>query len=242
MTIYGYRCAGAQATARPAPPPAGCTCQRWPGCSAKPSYANGLDTYPKDSKVRTPYLPAFALPSPSFSSGSGGTSGGSGGIPTALVSYTNEGCYVTAAPDVALDLSYSSNITTDFCANLARAAGKSYFALNDGGQCWGVNDLARAKSGGASTNCNKPCTGNTITDGSDPLYTDATCGGWFADQLYAITPTYTSKGCYAGGWLGVVAAPLDTSYSATVTKSLCSDYARDNGYSVFVLNDGGQCW
>lgn len=157
--------------------------------------------------------------------------------PSPTKAFTDQGCFVDNAqrrvPTLLdlLDGSYSASATIESCASLASTAGYSLFALQNGGQCFGGNDLGRAKSLGASRDCTKACTGNAA----------ATCGGRYANRVYVFAP-FTSVGCYAD--CGSVGRGLPTFLGSTtdMTPSKCADLAKAKGYSVFGVQYYSECW
>lgn len=100
----------------------------------------------------------------------------------ATASYAFVGCYTDNGGRMVptlLDSSYGASVTVENCASIAKTKGYSLFALQDGGTCWGGNDVTKAKSLGVSSSCTKGCTGNGA----------ATCGGPWANQLYTYNPS-----------------------------------------------------
>lgn len=68
-------------------------------------------------------------------------------------------------------------VTRDRCALMASAAGYRIFALQAGGQCWGGNDEAYAKSWGSyGAACVNTCQG----DGGQ------ICGAGYTNSLYRL--------------------------------------------------------
>ncbi|PNW74330.1 hypothetical protein CHLRE_13g604250v5 [Chlamydomonas reinhardtii] len=67
------------------------------------------------------------------------------------------------------------NLTLEWCAALARAAGLKLFGVQFSWFCFGGNDLAFATSLGPSTECTMPCGGNS----------SQICGGPYSNNVYA---------------------------------------------------------
>jgi hypothetical protein len=149
------------------------------------------------------------------------------------------GCYKDTATRGLPIGGTSTNLIT--CHNNALAGGYKYFGLQAGnastgvGQCWMGNDLALAKSYGASTGCTQITgakAGNTM-------------GGAWTNALYSTAnanPNY--MGCYKDD-VGVRALP---NRLPNGTLQECANRSKANGDNYFGLQYGsattgiGECW
>ncbi|GIM12682.1 hypothetical protein Vretimale_15979, partial [Volvox reticuliferus] len=79
----------------------------------------------------------------------------------------------------------TTQMTPEFCASLAQAAGCTIFSVQYGEDCHGGYDLQAATRMGPSTVCNMACTGNR----------SQTCGGLYSNFIYifARSPPSPSK-------------------------------------------------
>ncbi|KAJ3017206.1 UNVERIFIED_CONTAM: hypothetical protein HDU68_011804 [Siphonaria sp. JEL0065] len=122
-----------------------------------------------------------------------------------------------------------SGMTVDCCAKLAKAAGYSLFALEYSEECYGASSYAYDPT--PSTKCNMPCKGNA----------DEICGGRDALSVYTFS-TFHYSGCFTD-WADhprVLKNLIRQSDSMTIET--CAELAADQGFSLFGLEYGRECW
>lgn len=84
------------------------------------------------------------------------------------------GCYGDNPTRAMALLSTTSNLTLEYCRDLAVKAGKQYFGVQYSTACFGTNDLAAATSYGVKQGCNMVCSGDAMQ----------VCGGAWANSIF----------------------------------------------------------
>ncbi|KAJ3003735.1 UNVERIFIED_CONTAM: hypothetical protein HDU68_005531 [Siphonaria sp. JEL0065] len=120
-------------------------------------------------------------------------------------------------------------MTVECCAKLAKAAGYTLFALEYSEECYGASSYAYTPS--PSTKCNMPCKGNA----------DEICGGSAALSVYTFS-TFHYSGCFTD-WADHPRVLKNlVSESDSMTIETCAELAADQGFSLFGLEFGRECW
>ena len=103
----------------------------------------------------------------------------------------------------------------ELCAELAHAAEFPYFSLQAGRECWAGLDYARATRQVALPveACNVPCSGAPSTS----------CGGVYANAIYAFTPPATASAPPEQGNDAAVGKPSLLSFSYVAAPCFSSD-------------------
>lgn len=102
-------------------------------------------------------------------------------------------------------------------------AGGTFFGVQNGNTCfvgWNVDEIFRygyKDAWGYSIACKKPCSGDSST----------TCGGAWANEVYAVIANDGFLGCYRDGPDRRLPTLLEK--SSTMTVDRCRDLARTNG-------------
>ena len=125
--------------------------------------------------------------------------------PPASSEYTYQGCIAdTTSRAMNQTWTTSSTMTTVKCADIAKAAGKRYFGLQNGNQCFISDTLAFLRT---STGCTKECAGDRTS----------VCGGSWAISLYSRTDQSSTR-TTAASMTRTTSSP-STSSSATSSFS-----------------------
>ncbi|XP_077973745.1 uncharacterized protein LOC120347843 [Styela clava] len=156
--------------------------------------------------------------------------------------WTDLGCWKDVQNDRAIP-SADANLITDsgnpklrkdairLCAEYADSMGFSVFALQDGGSCFtGVNAHTTYNKHGESSECKN--------DGE---------GGYLANQVYKIRENWHTLGCWVDFNTDRAISPMDFNFGDVYDTGVdaiknCAKYAFDQGYSVFAMQNGGECW
>ncbi|KAL7410783.1 glycosyl hydrolase family 71-domain-containing protein [Mrakia frigida] len=155
------------------------------------------------------------------------------------------GCVTEGTAGARVLPSYSaqglSSLTVESCLATCASMAYTYGGLEFGEECYCSDTL---DNGGGltstSTNCNKPCTGDS----------SETCGGTGYMSLYKTTDTscivarsdtYTDLGCFTDKSTPILTGGVMTSTS-TNTPTTCMSYCSNLGYAYAGVEYGTQCF
>lgn len=142
--------------------------------------------------------------------------------PTSELEYNYLGCYNdTGTRAIPTQMQNVSN--PQECQELAISNNAALYGVQDGGQCFIGNDINQAIQYGQAANC-------------------PTMGGAWTNQLYSTVPipkpTYNYVGCYNDTGNRAIANQMNNVTSVYD----CEQLAKQQGYTVYGLQDGGQCF
>ena len=136
-------------------------------------------------------------------------------IPPISSGYAYQGCIGdTSSRAINQTWMTSSTMTIAACSEVARTAGKRYFGLQNGNQCFVSNALAFRTS---STRCTKECAGDKT----------AICGGNWAISLYT--------------WNDQSASISSTSTSAVITTRATSTFLTSSSSAAPIFSQYSTC-
>ncbi|GFR44832.1 hypothetical protein Agub_g6173 [Astrephomene gubernaculifera] len=152
--------------------------------------------------------------------------------PAILTKTTHLGCYTDNAQRVLpTQLAVRSDMTPEMCAALAYKAGLNIYGIEVGIECFGGNDLERAKQLGTSQHCDSACAGDTSR---------WMCGGGWALDIYLFESCIRPDGycthagstlqrvdCDGDGWLDLVCTDTAGQRGVILSSTGCN---RQDGW------------
>ena len=144
--------------------------------------------------------------------------------PSSELEYNYLGCYNDSQSGRAIPTQLQNVSNPQECQELAISKNSALYGVQDGGQCFIGNDINQAIQYGQAANC-------------------PTMGGSWTNQLYSTVPipkpTYNYVGCYNDSPSGRAIANEMNNVTSVYN---CEQLAKENGYTVYGLQDGGQCF
>ena len=143
--------------------------------------------------------------------------------PSSESEYNYLGCYNDSPNGRAIPTQMQNISNPQECQELAISKNAALYGVQDGGQCFIGNDINQAIKYGQTSNC-------------------PTMGGAWTNQLYSTIPipkpTYNYVGCYNDTENRAIANQMNNVNSVYD----CEQLAKEQGYTVYGLQDGGQCF
>ncbi|EDO32458.1 predicted protein [Nematostella vectensis] len=142
-----------------------------------------------------------------------------------VTDYTRLGCFkdnwIRTMSDV---LSMNVKSVAD-CAKLAARKGYSVFGVQNGKECYSKETAAATyKNLGVSSGCSNGM------------------GGIWANEVYEFRVSYKRLGCYGDNNANRSMSKHYGKWDRDVAVRTCADNARSDGYSVFGVQSGGNCY
>ncbi|GFR47770.1 hypothetical protein Agub_g9537 [Astrephomene gubernaculifera] len=125
------------------------------------------------------------------------------------------------------------SMTLERCSMMAAMKGYSYYAVEDGDECYGGNDLKYALRFGLydESKCQRRCGGNGYQ----------VCGGVSAMTMYYNFDTGNYVGCFKDWYDRTLPVNL-ASWDGSMTNQKCKGLAMAKGYPLYATQTGNDCW